>query len=520
MNNPDESSAAADLGKALMPVAAAAGLPIAAKTESVPEIDVRLIPLRMARDLGAFLHDKGLFTLPSGAVVTVKADGTFEPMTTNRFRTWAAHHVSFVEYGKEKPRSTSLTRDAAGVLLEADVFRAQLPLIQKVRSVRLPAFTSDGGVRLLPAGYDAESRVWTLNELDYDLEMTPADAVRALDELLTGYPWSDGTWKTSRYAACHLSALLTLYCEHMLTGALVPAFLWNANKKGSGKTMLAKMPLLAVHGRADQTDWTTKPEAMTDLLDAAVLSGNPFLLFDDIEADELRSHALNAFVTSLRRSGRIKGVSRTFSVENTTRIFCTGNTKALDGELGRRTIVIDLFSALDPAKRKHALTIDEPYILSRRADILAACWCLVREWFKAGAPANETRRGSFERWSQIIGGIVTLQGMADPVPLSEAARDEKAAAMEAAIVALADDVAEDGKGNVTVDDIRNKLSDHGTLDAVVPWAKNEKGERVKLGLLLIKWKGSEMLDSAGRCFVFGRREQSDRTHYEIRYQEK
>ena len=513
-----ESSAVTDLEKVLMPVAAAAGLPAATSSARPPEINVRLPLLSMARDLGAFLRDKSLFALPSGAVVTVKADGTFEGMTTNRFRTWAAVHVNFMEWSKDETRPASLTKDAAGVILEADAFRAQLPQIHKVRSVRLPAFTADGGVRLLPAGYDAGTRVWTLAELDYDLEMSPCDAVRVLDELLAGYPWSDGKWQTSRYAACHVAALLTLYTEHLLRGFNSPLFLWNANKRGSGKTMLAKMPLLAVHGSAEQTDWP-RAEKMTDLLDSIVRSGVPFLFFDDIGADEISSNALNGFATSTRRGGRILGKPDNFAAENFTRVFLTGNSKAVDSELGRRMIVIDLFSALDPAKRKHARTIDEPYILSRRADILAACWCLVREWFKAGKPANETRRSTFERWSEIVGGIITLQGMADPVPVSEAARDEKAAAMEAAIIALADDFAGVGKGNVTVDDIRTKLDDHGTLDAVVPWAKNEKGERVKLGLLLMKWKGSELLNSAGRRFTFGRREQSDRTHYEIGYLE-
>ena len=517
MLNPDESNpAAAELDKALLPVAAAAGLPDAATTSHVPEINVRMPPLRIARDLGALLRDKGLFTLMSGGVVTVKADGTFEPMTTNRLRTWAAAHVSFVEWVKDEPRPSSLTKDAAAVVLEADAFKAQLPVIERVRSVCLPAPDGNGGVRLLPAGYDAKTRVWTLDDLDYARDMKLPAAHKVLDELLSGYPWGDAAdWCVSRYASCHVAAMLTPFCEMLLEGALVPMFLWNANKKGSGKTMLAKTPLMVVHGDVDQTDYPSKPEAMTDLLDAAVLTANPYLFFDDIETDEMKSHALNAFVTSLRRSGRIKGVSRTFSAKNSTRVFCTGNTKSLDGELGRRTIVIDLFCALDPTKRKHAVTIDERYILSRRADILAALWACVREWFQHGAKPNETRRPTFERFSEIIGGIVTMLLLPDPIPISAAARDERAAALEAGIVALADRVADVGRGSITVDDLRAQLETHGTLEAVVPYAKNEKGERVKLGLMLKHWKGSEMLTNEGRRFSFGRREQSDRTNYDI-----
>ena len=73
----------------------------------------------------------------------------------------------------------------------------------------------------------------------------------------------------------------------------------------------------------------------------------------------------------------------------------------------------------------------------------------------------------------------------------------------------------EGAGEVTTDEILDRLREDGTLDVVLPFACRD--ERKSLGHKLRRLRGRNFTDTRGRRFEFGRRNSAAGSRYVVRF---
>jgi hypothetical protein len=91
----------------------------------------------------------------------------------------------------------------------------------------------------------------------------------------------------------------------------------------------------------------------------------------------------------------------------------TGNNPRLSAELSRRCIRLRIDPRIDmPWLRcgfRHPLITE--WAQENRSALVHAALTLIQAWIAAGQPLHETRLGSFEKWSEVMGGVLDVAGI-------------------------------------------------------------------------------------------------------------
>jgi hypothetical protein len=253
----------------------------------------------------------------------------------------------------------------------------------------------------------------TYDEMDIDQSRA------VLDELLAEFPFAD---REGRSKSVQIAAMLSLFCQKLMPPkSQTPIFLYTANSPRSGKTLLAKMAVIPMHGACSLQTLGNDEEELRKLLDSCAIDGAPYLFIDNVRR-KITSAALEAFATAGTWSGRVLGKSGTFLREKQTVIFITANQAKISPDLSGRALFVDLWlSEADPQRRKISHVIDDAYLsrMDIRKRILSALWGLIRHWDASGRPGSEFRLGGFEQWCKVVAGIVVAAGYGDPVRPAE-----------------------------------------------------------------------------------------------------
>jgi hypothetical protein len=233
----------------------------------------------------------------------------------------------------------------------------------------------------------------------------------------------------------------------------------------------------------------------------------------------IHSQALNRFVTSPVHECRLMHSQRMAMVPKVTQVFATGNGLAISEDLDRRALVVDLFEAGEAAGRSFAKEITSGWLVApdTRARFLAALWALVRHWRDKGKPSmKEHRRGSFEEWSGVIGGMVIACGMTNPFTPRKAENggDEAGRALILVIARLVGEAPLAVPPVLTTANILDRAEADGLVEGIVGFAKDPKKA---LGWRLKKLRGRHLMDTERRAFEFGRRELAAGASYSIRF---
>ena len=114
-------------------------------------------------------------------------------------------------------------------------------------------------------------------------------------------------------------------------------------------------------------------------------------------------------ITGEMHRDRLLGKSQTVSVAVRCSWIITGNNLQLAGDMARRCYWIRMDAGCsDPFRRtgfKHERL--KEYVLEHRRELLIALLTIARAWFAAGQPKASTPLvGSFERWTEVIAGIL------------------------------------------------------------------------------------------------------------------
>jgi hypothetical protein len=420
--------------RALVPTMDAAGLPVPLEMDEVPLLNLKMPPDDIAQWLGELLRTKGFFVW-AGNVVTVSPAGEIKFVEPVQFVTDIAEFcIPFERRDKDSdaPLKGGMSKTLSDIVLNSRKFRSLLPELKAVNRVRLPVFSDEKRLDLLPRGFDASTGIFTVGDCEYDLNIEAEDARTWLSELTAAFPWNDdkglsfGVW---------VSCCLSLFCTH-LTGGRAPMFLFDANLEGSGKSLLAKIPLYTILGEVGNTTFRSDNATKFDNeLDSLAVSGAQAVFFDNLEG-WIKSPELDAWLTSPWREGRVFHTQSRFRVSVRAVTVMTGNKiKFSKNDTQRRTLISSL-QATERANERELPTGVKPLTDRRlrtpefRARFLGCLYALVKSWIEdygSGPSQDGTWNGcvralsSYEDWSEVVPCIVRTQFGIDPLKPSEAA---------------------------------------------------------------------------------------------------
>jgi len=509
-----------DILQQLSDSAEALGITLPGVVRMAPTIDPGQDIRMLAQEIGSLLAGRNIF-LRGGVVGTVDEEtGEWEVMSPKRFTSWVEGFCKFLPNPRKARNSISM--EDAVQILAADLFRSRLRPLDTIHKIRMPVVRKDGKIEFLEKGYDAESRIYTVETLKYEMDWPVEQAVQFLNEHGEGYPlaWPEGVEPgnllENRSWSVQIAAILGTYCRAMFSpGTTRPMFAYLANQAGTGKSTLVAMALNPVFGSSATTKTPRDDDKMNSEIETIARVRRPYVFFDDIGFG-MFSTPLNRFITSARHAGRIMGANAEFFDEPAvTQVFATGNGLKISTDLMRRGLYVDLFLAGEVRGRKFAKIITPAY-LSRedvRAKFLAASCALVKNYIARTAELPADARGvpnplpSFEEWTNVIGAMVVLAGYLDPttVPELSTGGDEDEDEIRELLIKIASESPTDCSFDRP--EIVTKARRFGLLESLVGITGEkdiDPNTGKKLGRQLQRWRGRELVDSCGRRFRFGK----------------
>lgn len=290
-----------------------------------------------------------------------------------------------------------------------------LPYLKKVTST--PVITSDG--RLINDYlYDEDSKIYRVKTADLqDLEYgsgkyfaTVKDAVDfILNDCLVDFPFA-----TDQDKAHAIALMIHDFARNLFSGAS-PLFLIDKPVHGTGASLLANVLCYPSTGVDIPTKIFHKneEEQRKQITSHLTGGGGPYLL-DNISGTDIDSDVLAMALTSARYSDRLLNTNTEVRLENLGPWIATGNNPGFSGQLSRRFIRIRLVPT-DPEpylREKFVHFPLMPWVQEHRSKLVDACITIVMDWVKNGKP-NWTGKplGSFENFSQVVGGILENAGI-------------------------------------------------------------------------------------------------------------
>ena len=352
---------------------------------------------------------------------------------------------------------------------------------------RAPILRHDGTICTTP-GYDPESRVIYCPDAGLAVPEIPerptADQMRAavdlLIDLIAEFPFAD--------AASHANApaiLLTLLMRPVISGH-VPLAIVDAPVQGTGKTLMVTVLGIVAVGtvsgesvpdRQNDDEWRKK---ITSIL----LKGPPLVLLDNVpDNTTIDASPLAALLTTHLWSDRLLGKNDNVHLPARSIWVATGNNLRVTGDMPRRCYTVRMDANVEqPWKRTGFRHADlEEYARSRRGDLLAAAFTVIRSWYTTGKPqASVPAFGSFQEWADIIGSVLAhagIEGFLNNLDQVRALQDDDTQQWRTFFAAWWEAF---GEAAVTADDLCHRILAHNTIpdeslpDAVV--VNRDKGE--------------------------------------------
>lgn len=405
-----------EAGGHMAALANAAGLGVLVDGDAAPVLVIRPKLAETAIQLAPIIARLDLYQM-SDDLVYFDHKGDRQTMTPPVFRNWINHQgvLTCRKFDKNSPQpiEESMHKDEALTLLVDPMIRRAVRPLKGVNQVRCPVVRPNGELEALPWGYDAQTQIYTVpGGLEYDLDLPLEVAKGRFHRLLKQFPITD-----ERSFAVQIAGMLALFIRHLPGGTgLRPGFLWYANKPGSGKSVLAKVCLYMVMGRAAVAK-LKKDDDLDKEIEAFCRAAVPYIFLDNIRGG-LNSSTIEQMLTSEESTGRAMGGHGTFDAKNTALLLATANGKDIEinDDTQRRFMVVDLFEKGDPEARVIDIPLNDSLMRSEkwRIEMLESLWALVRNWHENKMPKGSMSLASFEEYAGLLGGIVEAAGYVPP----------------------------------------------------------------------------------------------------------
>jgi hypothetical protein len=417
--------------------------------------------------------------------ILVRVEGNEEgehvirPLNNKALRGVLARSADWTAFRAKGPVHVAPPMDVVDDILSLGVPPPGVPRLGGISSA--PVVAPGGSIRR-KAGYDEVSR-WYITD-DIEIEKWEGGGVAAakwlMDELLADFPFADQASKANALGLVLLPYLRPLIDEP------TPLHLVDAPTPGTGKSLLVKAALLPALGAAPAATPVPDKEAeFQKLLFSLLLDGKQVIFLDNLDR-LLKSGALAALLTTGSMTDRILGLSQTPTVKVRCVLAATANNGALSEDIARRSVWIRLDARMeDPEKRTQ---FKHPRILSwardNRAQIVSAALGMIEHWFAIGQPKPTARKGSFEVWCEVVGGVLAacqVEGfLANDKDLKMSA-NETDGAWRAFYAAWYEEFA---GSDVSIKDLRQLAEQKELLDFVFAKSATERGKATAFGRAL------------------------------------
>lgn len=231
-------------------------------------------------------------------------------------------------------------------------------------------------------------------------------AVETIEDILCDFPFVDQD-------KAHIFALLLSLTGRLLIDGSIPPFMISAATAGTGKSKLTDLVSIITQGFVSgKATWPSNEDEMNKQLITHLASGSRYIIFDNVN-NKLDSATFASFTTSQIYEGRYLGSNKRAKLDNFATVVLTANNPTMSQEVARRFITVDLIALgscpEDRTGFKHPNLIQ--YVRDNQPKLLAATLTLWRYWHCKGKPLSKHQLGSFEAWSERIGGVLGLIGI-------------------------------------------------------------------------------------------------------------
>lgn len=312
-------------------------------------------------------------------------------------------------------------------LLESGRWPGVRPL---VGITEVPFLRPDGTIVQDP-GYDERTGyLYTPNApypevCDSPTQADAAYALRQLTDLFADFPHVN-----EHHRMVPIAAILTMLARPAIAGA-IPAFVFDASTRGSGKSLQCDVVAAIASGRsAARLGYPEQEEELEKVLASAAISGTRLLCLDNVTRTFGGGHldrVLTARDTVLLRP---LGQSSLCQLTWNAIILANGNNIVLGGDTSRRVLMCRIESSLENPEARTDIRIKllVDHVLANRATFVAFALTILRAYTAHGLPdAGLARWGSFEGWSALIPSAIVFAGGADPMgarPTSDVDHDD------------------------------------------------------------------------------------------------
>jgi putative DNA primase/helicase len=369
-------------------------------------------------------------------LVRMTERGELEALTAHSLVDEMSRAAKFVKVDKDgNPYEVAPPTTLARVVLDRDLKDyGEMARVEYV--VDAPVVTAKGALVTTP-GYDPTTGIWyrPAPGLERFSISTDSDSVRmALDFLLNEVLGDFGFVEQADRA----NALALMVTPPMLPyiNAPTPLFPFIGDEPGVGKTLAAQVALAPTCGVVPPQPEVRDPEEWRKNITTQLLAGVPAVLLDNLKRT-LDSGALAAALTSPWWRDRMLGSNRLVTVPVRNAWAATANNLELSDELARRSVPIYLDTGDVKPSDRPKTAFRHPdllgWALDNRKDLLEAVLTLVAAWLEGPEqlehdeegravgyerigvplwkPVQAPPLGSFDRWHQVVGGILQTAGV-------------------------------------------------------------------------------------------------------------
>jgi hypothetical protein len=301
---------------------------------------------------------------------------------------------------------------------EAVLNRGNWPGIRPIRGiVTCPVLKSDGSV-LQVEGYDADSGLYV--DLTESFPTIAADpsyddvqrAVVTLFDLVSDFPFKDSASRSA-----WVGSLLTPLAREAYRGCTGPLNLFDANIRGSGKSLLADINSLIVTGReATRLTAPQNDEEARKRITALVNDSDRIVLIDNITG-RFGCASLDAALTGTVWKDRRLGHTELIEAPLRMTWYASGNNVILAADTARRVCHIRLESPLENPEDRSGFKYPDirKHVRKNRPALLSAALTILRGYIAAGRPEQNLKPwGSFEGWTDLVRSAIVWCGLTDP----------------------------------------------------------------------------------------------------------
>jgi hypothetical protein len=293
----------------------------------------------------------------------------------------------------------------------------EIPPLEGV--VNVPVFGSDGSLHVEP-GYNPATRLFypggvNLGNTEPTLENVANAKALLLDELLYDFPFKmDAIGSGTSASKAHALAMMILPFVRPMINGPTPLHLIDSPTPGTGKGLLGiacAYPALghivaSVTAGKDEDEWRKR-------ITSFLRQDGEFILIDNISTT-LDSGSLASALTQPVWKDRVLGYSDNVRIKIRSTWAATGNNVPTSKEIARRTVWIRLDANCEKPWERTGFKHEKltQWCKQNRDRLVTAIIILVQNWIKKGPkPYGGKTKGSYEEWTDTIGGILETNGI-------------------------------------------------------------------------------------------------------------